>query len=81
MWILPKGTALLKPHDHTDREKDKTTCHVTLSYIRRLSKELHRIFKDLGCSTNFKPGKPLWQLLVFSKDSAKKEEIGGAVYS
>ena len=56
------------------------TCHVTLPFVRGLSEELRRIFKDYGCSTSFKPGNTLQQLLVSPKDLAKKEETCGEVY-
>ena len=79
-WAFTKGAAPLQPHDHTNREKGKTTCRVTLPYIRRLFEELHMIFRDHRCSTNFKPGDTIQQLLVSPNDPAKKEEAFGVVY-
>ena len=79
-WTLTKGAALLQLHNYTDREKGKMTCHVNLPYIKGLSEELHRIFRDHWCSTSFKPGNTLRQLLVSPKDPVKKQEICGAVY-
>ena len=63
-WALIKGAAQPQQHDHTEREKGKTTCCITLLYIRELADELCRIFRDHRCSTNFKLGNTLWQLLV-----------------
>ena len=79
-WALIKDAAPPQTHDHTDREKGKTICYVTLLYIRGLSKELHRIFKDHSGSSSLKSENTLQQLLVSHKDPTKKEETGGAVY-
>ena len=47
-WALINGAAPLQPSDHTERAREmgKMTCHVTLPYVRGLSKELHRIFSS-----------------------------------
>ena len=50
-WTLTKGAAPPQFHGHTNREKAKLTCHITLHYIRGLSEKLSRICKDHGCST------------------------------
>ena len=65
---LTKGAVPLQPHDHTNRETGKITCHITIRIAAGSSR------------TNFNLGNTVWQLLVCHKHPVKKEEICGAVY-
>ena len=54
---------------------------IGLPYIRGLSEELQRIFKDHGVSTFHKPVNTLRSLLVRPKDPTKTEDQCGVVYN
>ena len=79
-WALVKCTTPPQDHDRANREKGRTTCPITLPYTTRLSEMVHRIFRNHGCSTSFKPGNTLRQLLVTPKYLARKKETCGVLY-
>ena len=72
-WVLTKGAAPPLPHECTE----KGDLLVTLPYVKGLSEEFCRIFKDHGSSTSFKYGNTLQQCLVSPKDPIKKGETCG----
>ena len=66
-----------------DPTSDKSTerkVPVALPYIKGLSKELHRVFKQHGVSTYHKPFNTLRSLLVKPKDKPVKEKKCGTIY-
>ena len=51
-----------------------------MPYIKGLSEELRRIFRDHNCDLYHKPQNTLRQLLCCPKDPAKKEDNTGCIY-
>ena len=76
--------------DRQERKKDKQANQseskspsplIGIPYIRGLSEELHRIFKDHGVNVYHKPVNTLRSLLVRPKDPTKIEDQCGVVYN
>ena len=63
-----------------ERPESTRKCSVVLPYVKGLSEELCRIFRDYGCNAFHKPKNTLRQLLCAPKDPAKKEDMTGVVY-
>ena len=83
-WILketnkdPKQKNTL--HENTSHLPSKKKYPVILPYVKGVSEQLRRIFKQYKITTYFKPINTLRHLLVHPKDILDKERIVGPVY-
>ena len=81
-WMLNMDTKPNIVETDTPEEKKESTkkCSIALPYVKGLSEELSRVFRDYGCHTFHKPRNTIRQLLCAPKDPAKKEDMTGVVY-
>jgi len=81
-WIFKKQRKVTDnsdrvPHEHPRSKKQRP---VMLPYIKGVSEELRRNFKQFDIPVYFKPFNTLKQLLVHPKDKLDKERVVGPVY-
>ena len=81
-WLLNMETQPNTVDNTPETEKKESTrkCSVALPYVKGLSEELRRVFRDYGCNAFHKPRNTLRQLLCAPKDPAKNEDKTGVVY-
>ena len=66
--------------DTTNKKPIRKQSPVVLAYIKRVSEQIRRVFKQYDILAYFKPMNTLLQLLVRLKDKILKEHVVGPVY-
>ena len=79
-WALTKGASPLLPHASNNKEKDKTTCHVTLPLHQGANHGAPQDFQGSQVQHQLQTWQHPPAAIGVPKDPAKKEETYGAGY-